>query len=926
MRVLFLMIFVVFAYFCEANAASIIVRPIQMDDGGLKIYFAGLDKDFSIDQKNAVVSITFDAVYKFEDLRLLKKFPKILLSGSVVSNVMIMKLSDKSLIVETFQEKTAKGIVIYNKKVKIARDAANNQNEKLNISVVKDEKGFDKIKFAFQGSMQAAAFIRAGYLWVVFDKAFEVSNKNLPIFQSLLYEKQVSGNAIKFRILKDIESTAELKMVKDQNTWELKFINDVENKPLRVVSRPYAAPQPRVEIEFYKPEISIQTLDDEVVGDQVVVITTTESLNSIQQLYNFVDFGLPKTIQGGLIEKRSDTILVKKDQNIISIEGSTALNISPKQFKKSPQRFQEIANGVNNEAIITGGLKSYVKDNESITAKVLEFRRNLADAESTDQRLNIYVNWAIFYLANGMYKEGLAIIKLLAQEDQEFRQTYMVKFVEGVLNFMNHDYMKANTLLKSIDINDIAISQRKELRFWQLLSSYTVNESDYHANKVDPFSTYTENEMNFLTEYTDAFNIKFALIIGTQKIAVGDLEGIPKLIAKMPQIPPESHDINALFNMRAKYFIAKEEIKLAEDEWKLCIDNVSDVMNMTLCRYEQNEYLYDNQAIGPKKYAEELEKLILIWKGDSFEIKMLKKLGDVYFNQKEYINALKTWQKIVERFPFSPESVRLMQEMTKVFYDYFTDIDAKQDPFEASALFFEFERLVPIGPNGDEIVLKFVDYLIELDLLPRAISILNHQINFRLLGNMKEKAINKIAKVYLMNEQPDYAIEAMERGDFFEELPDHIGYERRYLFAQAYYKNNESEKALKMLQSIYSVEADDIRAEIYWQQQNWEGFARNAEPRIYQIRYSDDIISAKDAERVLRLAICYVISDKPDLLSKLIADFKNRLANDDKKSKMINELFDTLTFMQSNSLESLKNTKTLNDNLNKILGTLSGAK
>ena len=144
--------------------------------------------------------------------------------------------------------------------------------------------------------------------------------------------------------------------------------------------------------------------------------------------------------------------------------------------------------------------------------------------------------------------------------------------------------------------------------------------------------------------------------------------------------------------------------------------------------------------MSPEDAARHLEKLRIVWRGDSLELGVLTLLGNLYVHDKQYDKALHTMRDIVSYFPEVPEAITTARQMENIFVTlYNKGAASNMPPLEALALFYEFRDLVPNGKEGDLMIRNLADRLVSIDLLDRAELLLDHQIRNRLQGEERSR-------------------------------------------------------------------------------------------------------------------------------------------------------------------------------------------
>ena len=196
---------------------------------------------------------------------------------------------------------------------------------------------------------------------------------------------------------------------------------------------------------------------------------------------------------------------------------------------------------------------------------------------------------------------------------------------------------------------------------------------------------------------------------------------------------------------------------------------------------------------------------------------------------------------------------------------------------------------MPIGSVGDDIILRLVGYLSNLELLDKAIPLLHHQVTNRLIGDKMEDGINQLADLYIKNEEPAEALKVIRNiSNSSSSLPISLKRYRTRLEAKALYKLGKTNEAILILKDDFTQPSDDIKADILWKQKDFKGFSDYSEPYIYSIRYNKNIrLKEDDVKRLVKQAIAYIKMKRLDLLNEMYLDFKSRLPKDSRYSKQL---------------------------------------
>jgi hypothetical protein len=287
---------------------------------------------------------------------------------------------------------------------------------------------------------------------------------------------------------------------------------------------------------------------------------------------------------------------------------------------------------------------------------------------------------------------------------------------------------------------------------------------------------------------------------------------------------------------------------------------------------EQNE-LDRDEAIAA------LEALRYAWRGDAFEFTVLRELARLYGASGDHRKQLMTLRQAAANFPEHPQVAEVAAEMTTVFESLYLKGRADNlTPLSAIALFDEFRELTPIGEKGNEMIRKLADRLVAVDLLDRAARLLEDQIRHRLQGPDKARVGARLALVYLLDRKPEQTLQAL-KASATPDMPAaadmaDLHRQRRHLEARALADLQRLDEALLLLGDDDSLDADLIRAEVFWKSRDWKQaddvfarLARQAGARPGQP------LEGNQARYVLNRAVALTLGANEDELARLRQDY-----------------------------------------------------
>jgi len=280
----------------------------------------------------------------------------------------------------------------------------------------------------------------------------------------------------------------------------------------------------------------------------------------------------------------------------------------------------------------------------------------------------------------------------------------------------------------------------------------------------------------------------------------------------------------------------------------------------------------------PDAAAKELEALRWRWRGDATELAVIRQLGQLYLSQGLYREALTALKGAGPNLNRLEGAADIQADLGSAFRMLFLEGGADGlQPIQALGLFYDFRELTPIGADGDEMVRRLARRLVDVDLLDQAAELLKYQVENRLEGVAKAQVATDLATVYLMDRQPEPALQAIW-GSRSTLLPSALNAERRALEARAMAQLGRYDHALEVLGDDASPEAGEVRAEIFWKQQKWTQAAALYEARLGQ-RFADPApLTAEEEARLIRAGVGYSLGHDAAGLNRLSRNYRPFIA------------------------------------------------
>lgn len=664
------------------------------------------------------------------------------------------------------------------------------------------------LSFPWNEPTGAAVFWRGGWLWAVFDRPSEVDLgllKRLGGGLVLHAEQLPSKTATVVRML--VEPGFNPSVRREGQLWVVDLMNQAPRpaRPLPVEAQSKSPVGPRLLVQVTDPGRAM-VLEDPEVGDRFIAVPVVPTGSGIFPTFRYPDLDLPVTVQGILVEPHTDGIVVNSSRSGVEMtQPGIGLTFSPDLTQM--RTLAAVGTKTNLHRVLD--IDTWMHGPESDFLKNRQLLQIAVANAPGGRRTNARLDLARFFFAHGFAAEALGVLRTMVADQPEIEQTAPVRALRGVSNYAMGRYGEAVD-----DLSHSSLSGVEEAAFWRAAALAEMGSPALQALTMREYGA-------LLGSYPRRVKVPLALTAATASVAAGDDLGTNTFLtaAKVPD--NTTHELAAIGYLSAK----QEELRGNFDQALNTYDQVAE----TTDRYYRAMALYDALMLRNRleeltldKLIDGLESLRFAWRGGDFEFKLLMQLGDLYTQKQDYGEALRVWQQAASYFEDRKEAVIAANRMRETFEKLFFDGAADAlPPIRAIALYEEFRELTPAGPKGDEMIRRLSDRLVGVDLLPQAAALLDRQIEFRLNGQDKVKVGTRLGLVYLLNREPQKAVESLLKTSSPDTTPAPLERQRQRLMARALADMGRSADAIDLLEVDDSREADLLRAEIYWKDRNW---------------------------------------------------------------------------------------------------------
>lgn len=722
---------------------------------------------------------------------------------------------------------------------------------------VRKGHGGVEFRFPFNKRVASAVYMRGdNNMWIVFNEVFD---PHLDIVKTVLppiiddIEHIPTPNHTVLRIHSNLNLNASAHRARDSYEWIITMSRrgQIPATLIPVTLKGLNIKRPYFQVDVLQAAEPVE-IKDSVVGDTLLVLPDYEPSEGVFPPRSFVDFKLLRTAQGVVVERINDAVQMSKLREGIKISaGKQLLNVSDELPELAISRA-----ALDEENANTFFPYEHWKqmDHEGYVDKRQQLQSEIAEATNEDA-LKYRMQLAGLSLGNDMYPEALGQLNAIKAQQPQFYDDYQLAALRGATNFMLHRYADA-----AADFADASLENEDEITFWNNATKLMLGTGNNILNYIDFHGSFAKL-------YPPRMRQQLAMLAIDQALTRARFNEAKKILTILAnETTGNQEEVNPYLRDYIDYVTGRlyaSNHKLADAKKVLgkileTTNNPYFYMNasyvLALAEYEANE-------ITRKDLIKKLDRLRIVWRGDSLEVALLNLLGDLQIQEGMNVDGMRTWNELVKQYPDAPETLDVAQKMAETFVKLFVDGEADtMKPLEALALYYEFQTLTPVGKDGDKMIQNLADRLASVDLLDRAAALLSYQIKYRLDKEERSRVGARLALLYLLNKEPDKTLEALKLTGFGNN-PEALNLQRAHLSAEAYRQLKLPETALKILDGDFSHEAKSLKLDIYWDNKDWQNVAQTAEDLLASREDITAPLNDAEAQTLLRLGVAYTFLD-----------------------------------------------------------------
>jgi tetratricopeptide (TPR) repeat protein len=715
-----------------------------------------------------------------------------------------------------------------------------------------------RLGFTWANPAGAAVFRRGDALWVVFDAPANLDVASLPKTAKPIRSLRAFRGAdhAALRIEADVDTPVFVQSL--ANTWTIILGPGPQAQPSIVRVGRDAAGGPATLKAPLAGATRIINLPDPVVGDTLTVVTALGPAKGTPTRRDYVDAALLASIHGLAVEPLADGVTVARDGDIVRISRSDGLNISPAWATRDQEDAQLGApRPAPMPALIPedwaklgpGGFKRRY-DSLLLAAS--------AESGSKDREAPVKARMALarFLVGSELSYEAIGVLGALAHEHPEMLDDPEFRGLRGIARTLARRYAEADT-----DFSSPALADDPSSALWRGYVGVQL------AHFADARTQFAEG-MEAYGLASPVWKARFARADAQAAISLGDLASADNRIraALQEKVGSQEQLLTRLVQARLVELQGHKDraLKIYAAISRAPIDSISAPAQLraTQIRMEQGQ-------LSPGQAAAVFDGLRYRWRGDATELETIRALGNLYLGQGRYREALEVLRSVGARMPNLPEALQLQADLNTAFRGLFLDgLADGLEPVQALALFYDFKELTPIGADGDMMVRKLVRRLVDVDLLPQAAELLKYQADNRLDGVPRAQVSTDLAVIYLMDRNPEAALQAINSSRTTV-LPTAMNGERRLIEARAWTALGRFDSALEIIEKDTSRDAAELRGEITWKQKNWAAAGPLFEKTLGDRWKTATQLTSEEEGRLLRAGVAYTLAGDDAALARL---------------------------------------------------------
>jgi tetratricopeptide (TPR) repeat protein len=715
------------------------------------------------------------------------------------------------------------------------------------------------LRFDWAEPVAAAAFVRAGALWLIFDKPSQQDIARLktaagPSVRGI--EQRPHPRATVLRL--DLAGDGAAGLGRDGLAWILDLGPRATEPSGSLEPMPRQDPDDAALVLPVAEPGAPLALSDPAVGDTLVVVPVLAPGHGLARGRDYPEFRLLSSLQGVVVHPLVDDLAVRPVREAVEVARPGGLALTPADAATLARaQLRSLPSGgrlLQLEPLAGQTTVAHLPTRQGLEAA-------LAAAPSAAEREPLWLRHARLSLGHGLAAEALGALERAREARPALEGEPAFRALRGAATLLLGRLADADA-----DLGHAALAGHSEASAWRTMLRVAQGRAGENSDTLDEQVAIAAGYPQVLRRALLPALAEAAIDAGKPALA----ERCVALLAAEATIPAEAAAVAFLEGRR---LAANGDLPAALAKWREVEAGVDpERRSQVRAEYAAVDLGLAEKRIPPAKAIDALDALSFAWRGDGLELAVLRRLGELQLAEGDLAAALRTFKRAAASFPRAMQNDDIPATMTQAFAALFTgEASAKLSPLEAIALYDEFRELTPADARGDRVIEAVVERMVELDLLGRATSLLESQVRFRLTGAVRAAAGARLASLYLLDGKPEAALKAIE-ASAEADLPGVLGRDRQLIAARALVRLGRAKEALQGLKTSDTLEAAAVRADAYWRLGDWSAAASSlAHVLAAQGGANDGAGPEQRSDRVLHLAVALALAGDEAGLRRLAA-------------------------------------------------------
>jgi tetratricopeptide (TPR) repeat protein len=691
------------------------------------------------------------------------------------------------------------------------------------------------ITYDWKTAVAAAAFIRNNELWVVFDQPIVIKHSVLDPKVKLRLQKASQSLNAQATVLHYKITAGQWVGVEQKGIGWTIYIKDTEILPRALLTPAVASnvvTAGAVSIAVVAPS-HVVTIADEALGDIILVAPVKTAAQG---------FAKPSMLRGGeLLQTAQGVAFVPLSRRYTMIRQDNAILITDSAVSVTAgasAAFVRSSVGTATTRLIDFDNWA-TKDGRKFEEIEGEILYQLSIASPPEQQKKRW-QLATFYLARGLPQRAYGVMQAMVRKEKQIEALPQFRAARGVAALMSHNHAAARE-----DLLDVALDGVTEIWLWRAklhdLEGRPQAAIDAYQQGSDVISYYASVERSVF----QLTAIRSAIALGNGGLAQQEL-GLLPLADMSSNLKAEAHYWQG--RLAALQGHMPEALRIYKN-----IKPDVDRRSYAMAQLSATQILVKNGSLKLTPAIATLEQLRYAWRGDALELDLLETLSTYYTQSRRYREALVSYRQAISYFNSNDRTRTAAVMQDNLFRSLFLDGVADMlTPVQTLALFTDFKGLTPLGTDGDLMIRRLSERLVDVGLYNHAADLLEHQVRYRLEGTAQAVVASRLAMVQILAGKPQAALDAI-RFTRNVLIDDDVLASRNRIEARALIDLEDFEAADVLLDQDSSATGLILQADLAWTRKDWRKLAVMTDS-VLAVGVKASAVSASDRiKHILRL-------------------------------------------------------------------------